>query len=461
MMKYYYLQEYYKIKMKKHIVILFMRKAILLSAIFFLVQLFSCKKDGELSPDFDSGNLSINFTDTFSLQTSVLEEDSLRTDLSIYHLLGLYNDPIFGPVSSSIYTQVLLTGASLDFGSAPILDSVVLTLDYIELYGDTASTMTINVYKLLSDLSDNTDYYSNSYVAHEALPLVSIIVTPNLSDSVPTLYNNTTYKPHLRIKLPNTFGIDILNNSPFTSNTDFLSFLKGFYITTQDSVTNTSISPGAGSIVSFNLNSSLSTLSVYYHYNESEKAIIPLKYDFAISTDGVKYSRFAHNYAGTDVLKHINNSPTKDTTVTYVSTMAGVKTKIEMPTIKDLSKNGNIVINKAEIVFTIENNTEGNFDEAISSLSLVGINSSGETVFLPDFYEGLDYYGGTLIDGGTSKTYTFNISRHIQQLLYHSTTDYGLYLLANGGSTSAKRSVISSEKNLTSKIRLNITYSKF
>ena len=81
--------------MKKHIVILFMRKAILLSAIFFLVQLFSCKKDGELSPDFDSGNLSINFTDTFSLQTSVLEEDSLRTDLSIYHLLGLYNDPIF------------------------------------------------------------------------------------------------------------------------------------------------------------------------------------------------------------------------------------------------------------------------------------------------------------------------------------------------------------------------------
>ena len=438
-----------------------MRKAILLSAIFFLTLLFSCKKDGELSPDFDSGNLSINFTDTFSLQTKVLEEDSLRTDLSIYNLLGLYNDPIFGPVSSSIYTQVLLTGANLDFGSAPILDSVVLTLDYVELYGDTASTMTINVYKLLSDLSDNTDYYSNSYVAHEVLPLASLTFTPNLSDSVPTLYNNTTYKPHLRIKLPNTFGIDILNNSPFTSSTDFLSFLKGFYITTQDSVTNTSISPGSGSIVSFNLNSSLSTLSIYYHYNESEKAIIPLKYDFSISTDGVKYSRFAHNYAGTDVLKHITNNPTKDTTVTYVSTMAGVKTKIEMPTIKDLSKFGNIVINKAELVFTIESNSEGNFDEAISSLSLVGINSAGETVVLSDYSEIL---GGSskepLVDEGTSKTYSFKLSRHIQQLLFHSTTDYGLYLLATGGSTTAKRSVISSEKNLISKIRLNITYSK-
>ena len=434
-----------------------MRKAILLSAIFFLVQLFSCKKDGELAPDFDNGNLSINFVDTFSLKTTVLAEDSLRTDLSIYNLLGLYNDPIFGPMSSSIYANVSLSGTSTDFGTSVVIDSVVLTLDYVELYGDTATPMSINVYELTAPLATSTLYYSNTYTSFQSTPLGSSTFIPNLKDSILTAVDSVMHKPHLRIKLTNpTFITNLTNGSPYADNTAFTSVFKGLYITTADSVGNTTLLSGTGSIASFNMNSSLSTVTVYYNNSTSDS----LQESFKINSETVKYSRFAHNYTGTDVIKHINNDPTKDTTLTYVSTMAGVKTKIEMPTIKELNKNGNVIINKAEIVFTITNNSEGNFDNAISSLSLVGINASGETVFLSDFYEGLDHYGGTLIDGGTSKTYTFNISRHIQQLLYHSTTDYGLYLLANGGSTTAKRSVINSEKNLVSKIRLNITYSK-
>ncbi|PJA06660.1 MAG: hypothetical protein COX70_09075 [Flavobacteriales bacterium CG_4_10_14_0_2_um_filter_32_8] len=457
MMKYYKQQQYYKIKMNISTISFIMRKAILLSAIFFFIQLFSCKKDGELTPDFDNGNLSINFVDTFSLQTTVLAEDSLRTDLSIYNLLGLYNDPIFGPMSSSIYANVALSGASTDFGTSVVIDSVVLTLDYVELYGDTATPMSINVYELTAPLVTSTNYYSNTFTSYQSTSLASSTFIPNLKDSILTTVDSVMHKPHLRIKLTNsTFLTNLANGSPYADNTAFSSVFKGIYITTADSVGNTTLTPGAGSIASFDINSSLSTITVYYNNSLADS----LQESFKINSETTKYSRFAHNYAGTDVLKHINNDPTKDTTVTYVSTMAGVKTKIEMPTIKELAKNGSIIINKAELVFTIANNTEGDFDEAISSLSLVGTNSAGETIFLPDFYEGLDYYGGTLVNGGSSKTYTFNISRHIQQLLYHSTTDYELYLLANGGSTTAKRSVISSEKNVISKIRLNITYSK-
>ena len=83
---------------------LLLRKAFFLSVAFFLTFLFSCKKNGELSPDFDNGNLSVNFTDTFSIKTSLVQEDSLRTDLSTSHILGIYRDPIFGLVSSSIYS---------------------------------------------------------------------------------------------------------------------------------------------------------------------------------------------------------------------------------------------------------------------------------------------------------------------------------------------------------------------
>ena len=182
-----------------------------------------------------------------------------------------------------------------------------------------------------------------------------------------------------------------------------------------------------------------------------------MKYDFAINTSGVKYSRFAHNYSGTDIEAHLNNSPTKDTTVSYVSAMAGVKTKVEIPYIRDLAKNGTVLINKAELIITVENGTEGNFDTPLGSISLVGINASGNDIFLPDFFEGLDHYGGTY--DATTKTYKFNIARHINDLVYH-TGNYGMYIVANGGTTTANRTVFGSEHNSTAKIKLNITYSK-
>lgn len=433
-----------------------MRKGIFLFAIFFLTLLFSCKKDGKLSPDFDDSNLTILFTDTFSLKTTLIKEDSLRTDLAIYNLLGLYNDPIFGPTSSSIYAQVTLTGLNVDFNSTTsTLDSIVLTLDYKSLYGDTVTPMAVNVYELNNDLSSGTDYYSTTYVAYNPTLLGSSTFVPNLSDSVNLVFQGETKKPHLRIKLSNTFGQyimdgDAANLNMMVDNTTFLTYMKGIYITTVDSVSSTSLASGTGSIAAFNINSAMSTVTIYYNDTSS--------YDFTINTDGVKYSRFAHNYTGTDVEAHINQLPTRDTTITYVSTMAGVKTKLEIPNIKNIIQDGNVLINKAELVLTIEGGTEGNFDEALSSISLTGIDANGDAIFLPDFFEGLDYYGGNR--DATARTYTFNISRHINDLIYSTTTDYGMYLIAKSASITSNRSVIGSGKNLISKMRLNITYSK-
>ena len=140
--------------------------------------------------------------------------------------------------------------------------------------------------------------------------------------------------------------------------------------------------------------------------------------------------------------------------------MAGVKTKIEIPNIKNLADEGSVIINKAELKFTIENGTDISPDVALSTLALVGIDASGEAIFLADFFEGQDHYGGILVDETSSKTYTFNITRHIHQLVYNTTTNYGMYLIANGSSTSSNRSVLSSENSAGFKIKLEITYSK-
>jgi hypothetical protein len=137
--------------------------------------------------------------------------------------------------------------------------------------------------------------------------------------------------------------------------------------------------------------------------------------------------------------------------------MGGVKTKLLIPNLKNLSAEGKIIINKAEIIFNVSD--FGSDFAAIPTLALTGISATGQSTFLVDFFEGSDYFGGEY--NKTTKTYTFNIARHVQDLINNNKTDYGMYLIATGSSVSANRSVINSFKHPSNKIKLNITYSKF
>jgi hypothetical protein len=437
---------------------LILRKAFFLSSIFFLTLFFSCKKDGKLTPDFDNGNLQISYVDTFEIITSVEREDSLRTDALSLNLVGLYNDPIFGQVSSALYTQVLLTGVNLDFETAtPTVDSIVLTLAYAGLYGDTASSMTLNVYELDADLDVNTDYYSNTPTAYKSTLEGSLNFVPNLRDSVDIEFDTIKRAPHVRIKLNNSFGDKILTApaSDLTDDAAFANFIKGLYITTSENVDNSSLSSGSGSIAYFDMNSELSTLTMYYDDS--------LSYSFSINTSTEKYSQFSHNYTATDVEKQLNNEASKITDRTYVSSMAGVKTKIELPTIRDLVKEDPVIINKATLIFTVETGSDLPNDAIDETLYLVGIDADGNQIILADNNSSIEtdntHFGG-VYESETS-SYSFNITRHLHQLLTTTETDYGMYLVSSGAKTEANRVVLGSgEENTTYKIRLEITYSK-
>lgn len=431
---------------------IFMRKAKLLSALFFLSTLFfySCKKDGELIPVFDSGNANLVAVDTFSLKTSLVREDSIRTDLSAFNLLGLYNDPVFGYTSASIYSQITLNGLNVDFGIGATLDSAVLTLQYQGMYGDTLSALSINVYEITTQMDKSTNYFSNTFLTHDPTPITTLSFTPNLKDSIFELFDSTNKAPHLRINLGNTFGNRILaesGGSNLANNTNFTQFFKGIYLTTTDSVQSSTLPSGQGSIAYFNINSTLSTVTIYY--NDTSK------YSFLMNAESVKYSRFDHNYTGTDVAAQLLGGG--DTTVTYVQTLAGVKTKIEIPHIKNILNEGNVAINQAKLVVTIENNTDAVFT-AVPTLTLVGINDNGTSVFLPDFFEGLNFFGGFLEK--TEKTYTFNIPRHLHSMIYNPTANNGMFLLATGQSITANRSVLGTQKNSSAKLNLKIIYTK-
>ncbi|TXB64665.1 DUF4270 domain-containing protein [Vicingus serpentipes] len=435
------------------------RKALMLSVIFFTT-LFSCKKDGELYPEFNSENLIVSFTDTLSISTKVLRDDSINTFNVSSNLLGIYNDSIFGLSSASFYSELTLSGANVNFGNNAIIDSIVLSLKYkspLDFYGELFTPMDINVYELTEEISGD-EYNSAQDINYNPTPIGNFNDTLYITTPVKVINNQdtTSFDPHLRIRLNDAIGQTILNagddGQTISNNDAFKSIFKGLYISPSSSVTSSTLQKGKGAIVSFDVNSSLSTVTLYYH-NDSDTT----SYSFIMNSESKKFNRFDHNYAGTDVEKHINNTIDLDSTLTYVQSMGGVKTKIEIPNIKDLAKIENIIINKAEIVFPLKDNSNATL-QAIQTLALTGINESGDAVFLIDNFEGTDYFGGTL--DAENKTYSFNIARHIQRIITGTEEDYGLYLIATGSAVSANRSVLNSAIHPTSKMKLNITYSK-
>lgn len=443
--------------MNNKFVLPYTRKAIMLSVLFLMI-LFSCKKDGELYPEFNDENLSIHFTDTLNIITTILKDDSIPTLSASANLLGIYNDSIFGPASASFYTEITLNGSNVNFGVNPLIDSVVLSMKLVSansLYGSIITPQTVDVYRL-SEKFTKSDYYSNESLSYSTypIPLGSLTFLP--ADTLVQVIQNgdTTWQDaHERIKLSDAFGQMILNAGTITSNTALLDLVNGLYITPSTTVNNTSLVKSEGSILYFDMNSSLSTLTIFYRNDGigTEKS-----YSFFINSESKKFNHFEHNYSGTEIDKQLTGL-SHDSTLTYVQAMGGVKTKLMIPNLKNLSVDGKIIINKAELIFNVSD--FGNNLAAIPTLALTGINAEGQATFLIDYFEGADYFGGKYDE--TAKTYTFNIARHLQDLINNNTVDYGMYLVATSSSIIANRSVINSFKHPSKNIKLNITYSKF
>ncbi len=440
---------------------LFAKKTLPLVVSFLITVLFACKKDGKLSPDFDNGNLSVVFVDTFSLKTSVLEESKDRADISANYLLGVYNDPIFGVKSSAIYSNVGLSGATTNLGSNVTIDSIVLTLDPTGYYGNSSSSLSVDVYELSTPLISSTGYSTDDYSPVESTLLGNGIYTPGSTDEILTLADSVMHKNHLRVNLNNPAFMTKMSNNTSLSSSTFNTIFKGIYIVTSDTAANPSnVNQGEGAISYFDLNAALSGIVVYYS-NSVSTSSSSLQEKFILNSDIKSYNRFSHNYTSTDVEKHLNNDPGKNTNRIYVSAMKGVRTKIEIPNIKNLANEGNISINKAEITFTLEDGTDASPDEVLSTLALTGIDSEGNALALLDdpTLEGLEHYGG--IYNESTKTITFNISKHVHHLIKNPTaTDYGMYLTARKSLTTANRAVFNSENSPAAKIKLEITYSK-
>lgn len=429
------------------------RKIFIYSFIATILSLVACQKDSNLGEDIvtmSDSKINMVFTDTVTIDAYSVLVDSVSTSKLKYNLLGSIYDNVFGTTTASIYTQLRLSENNVDFGTNAVCDSIILTLDYVGFYGDTPSVQTLRVFELDEDLNFDSTYFSNDNLSYNPIEIGSLTAAFKPNDSVD--YFGVKVKPHLVLKLNKSFGEKIMaksGQSELSDNENFKDFIKGIYITSDKAISD-------GGLAYFDLMSSLSLVTLYYHNDEDT-----LNYKFAINEFCSYFSSFNHyDYADANAgfkAQVIQGDKTLGNQMLYVQSLGGVKTKLYFPHLKELTKNGPIAVQNAELLINVQSGSDI-YNEPIYGLAVTKLDSLGKPQFINDYYEGSTYFGGDYNED--NKYYFFNLNRYVQSILSENENPYGLEIVAKGASIYGNRLIFAGPKTVSRPLRLKVTYTR-
>lgn len=431
---------------------------LLFSGISILFSLGCNKPEETVSADFIGLRNPFDIKPDTSVQLyafTTTRDSFLTRNLSLY-MLGNINDPKLGTSAANIISQVSLPVNQFSFGANFTgIDSMVLQITYgspTAYYGKLSAAQQIRVFELNESLSNNADslYFSNRTYAYGTTVLGEYTGTlQNIDDSVYITHNGVTLPlvPHMRIRITNPAFIQKFEqgeaNGMFVDNTAFQSQMKGFAFIAQ-------ATPAAGEGGIAYMNMFRPTTSLVIYYNGTQRA------EFPLTVNSVRTNQYVHTH-----LPSVNIRPyfsTDSAHENYVQGMAGLKTRIMMPGLFELVKNRKIAITGAQIIFQAKDDADP--FTLPKELRLFAADSLGRLDFINDFFDGGSYYGG-ILDPAT-KTYRFNINRHIQFLINeylnnNRNLNYGLNLVSPADNPlSAARVVLDTRPE---KLKLNLTYS--
>ena len=391
--------------------------------ILLITCLLSCSEPSiiglEVQPD--SEKITINSNSSNLIDFNNESEESLINNTSL-NLLGELEDIYFLKNKASFITQILLPESNLTLEDNLTVDSVILSYNYSDFYGDLDDISSIEVRKIEQDIYSDTIYYSNDFSYNDFSQL------PNIAEDYYISFDSLN--PLVRIKINNDIGQQILalGNTILSNNNDFLDDFKGFFVSAQAQNTILYLNPLATN----------SKFSIYYHNDLDSTNTLSFQLD--------------GNAARTNVFeKEINNDILNDKENIYIESMSGYKCKISFTNLDILQKIlAGKVVNQAIMSFELDNNFMSSDIIPHSQLHLARLDSDGNIVDLTDYViEGSSFFGGRL----ENDIYNFNITRYFHELLLDNTYTNQLYLLDKSANSNANRSIIKKE------VELNIIYS--
>lgn len=330
-------------------------KRLLVSAI--ALSLFSCEQESSLL-GFPNPNkkFRVNAVE-FDLETSVLLLDSVRTSNFYYSsevnrmLVGQYNDPDLGLVSSTAYTQ-FFTSTPSKLPADAVFDSASLEirLDYY-LYGAPGTTnQSVSVYELSEGLSsepnDRANYFNDTDIALG--PLLggkTFSIDKDAIDDIISAQTDTLL--NVKIALDPTFGARIWNqavlyrdnaDSTFVKYTDFVDLFKGIAI----------VPDGGDKVFGIAAGSANSRIVLHYHTPTTDSLIFSLPF---ASTTG--FNKISGDRSGTPLADL--NMPFEPflpgNGLRYLQAGTGIFVKVDFsPFLEFADTVENVVINEAALI---------------------------------------------------------------------------------------------------------------
>lgn len=381
------------------------------------------------------------YNDTFGLAN-----DSQYLGRSEEMFLGkINNDPFFGKTDAQMFFELKPTV----YGAYPFarkdsvkLDSVVLILNYLETYGDTNTAQTLKVYELdqTNNFTSDSAYLirKQNFTFNTSAPLSlpgQTFLPRNLNDSVKAFRDTTVNQ--LRIKLDTAFARRLFNydtTNAYKTDSIFRSLFKGFAVRSEGS---------GNAIMGFSLAGINTKLAIYYNYPKPAGAgrDTTVNY-FFFTTLSAAANYVGRDYTGTPVASAAGVATPAP--FVYLQNSPGTFATIKIPALTGMS---NRLIHRAELIaeqiYDISDSTFFSpellymdaYDPAISTGKkfrsipfdiLYSLPDFGQPTNLPTFGVAPLY----TIDGFGNKirTWHFNISRYVQNVLTSKRPLYDLRL---------------------------------
>ncbi len=248
---------------------IFLKRARLVPLVLLLVLAFtSCDDDfnsigGRLIGQFDTIPLYEAGVIAYSNKIGPVQTNGLSANL-----LGVYNDPVYGQQVASVLTQLSLSAINPQFGTEPVVDSVVITLPYFStaveagedgntiyeldsIFGNSPYKLTVsrsnfflNNFDPEADFASAQKYYSNQgpvfennligaplYTNENFLPSESEVIFEQFNEQ--NELDTVRATPRLRANLPVQFFQDNIINKQgsleLSNNNNFNNFIRGLY----------------------------------------------------------------------------------------------------------------------------------------------------------------------------------------------------------------------------------------
>ncbi len=401
----------------------------------------SCQKidttslGGNLIPDVDNIN---TFDTILSVITSnYYMDDSTKIGRTENHALGYMEDPEFGKTNASIFFEVLPSVTGYPFvnkDSLKGIDSVVLSLQYAGLYGDSNALETIHVYEIDPGANRVDSFYSirgpefpvvTSTLGDKTVLFADLNNTHQIKNGKDT--NLVTLENILRIRLHPSLGARLAGydtSNAYKSDSLFRMAFRGIALKA-DSVT----SPNKKALAYFRLDDNTKTkLTVYYRVTNNgilDTTFADFVYKTSLSQRSANFIRrniTGSNYAG--------NIASSDKQKVYLQSTPGSMSVIYVPGLKTL---GNRLIYKAELIAEKLPTPDDNFfTPPFLFLDLIDSAKSRVMTVQNDFIQdgqgsyNFNDFGGEI----KNNKFSFNITRLVQGIVSRKNPVYSFRLYA-------------------------------